>query len=272
MRTACILGLGLWVAGCAHVYAPRSLESNPAAADFETKARAIVEACARHDFVAASSSFNADMKTVVLPQRLGEEWAGLEERWGPFAGIQVVRGQIYGKGWGAIVVTRFASDVHTFSVYFDPQGLVRALWWNPVGSGAMFVDALGHHQPDWSDALSNGEMHAVAPPSVLEKQWAELEGKFGLYEHISEAKNHGLYVKVIARFGHTHATFRVERQDARGAGDRNRGRRGRRAVARQAERRSAPGVPAGIRPPGRLTAAVEPFATRDCPQAEPQGW
>ena len=63
MRTVGIPILCLFANGCAHVYAPRPVESNPAAAEYEARARAHIEKRARHEFESAFADFSEGMKT-----------------------------------------------------------------------------------------------------------------------------------------------------------------------------------------------------------------
>jgi hypothetical protein len=209
MRTVRILSFAIWAFGCAHVYSTRPIESNPTAVDFEAKARGHFEKQARHEYAAAFADFDDGMKVAVPLERVEKNWIGFEERWGAFVGIEGARAQAYGDAWAAIVVIEFASDVHTFSVYFDSAGLISGSWVGAGASASMFIDALGHHRPDWAFALSDGRMQEKAPPRELEKIWSKLEGQFGRYERVIQSRGHGLYANVIAAFGQTPATFKV---------------------------------------------------------------
>jgi hypothetical protein len=211
MRALSILMLCFLTGGCAHADLPRPITSNPSAADQEAAARHFVEQLARHEFAPAAAIFDEAIGKAVPVERLEKLWTGLETRWGTLVDIEGVRGEPYGKGWGVLVTCRFARDVHTLSVGVGVDGRIDSMALSsPVPFiGRMFIYSLGHRQPEIAAALSDAQMHEVAPAEKLAKVWAELEDKFGAYERVAEATDHGLFARVIVAFGHTFATFTV---------------------------------------------------------------
>jgi len=53
------------------------------------------------------------------------------------------------------------------------------------------------------------QMSSALEPAALADVWSQFESRFGLYERIVQCEDHGLFADVVARFGHTDATFEV---------------------------------------------------------------
>jgi hypothetical protein len=206
----CAVGaLGAASVGCATIYEPRPIISNPEASEREAQARKYVEDLSRHDFAAAYATLNDEQKVGHTLDEVEKGWLDREDKWGKLIGIEGVRAQKYGKGWTAFVVCRFPSDVHTLSFYYDEAGKVRTRSTSPIAAASMFVDDLGRRHADWADDLSDGRLHEAVPRYKLEQLWSRLEERFGLYESIAYTQSRGLYARVFTIFGHTEATFNV---------------------------------------------------------------